>query len=178
MKTLNMNELARRYCPELFKSAVAADEYPAWHPNRQVITSVKDDFHLQQVQECIRQHAQAVVAFALVPFQQDSLSIELQFIGNEEALAFDKAYRQVRLHKPNTKANGLATKLFKHRMYILPDGRAFLLYARWDQSRRIGKVIACQNPDGTVTVANEIVDDDVLRKCRLIPKGEEPWTLR
>lgn len=31
--------------------------------------------------------------------------------------------------------------------------------------------------DGTATLANEIVDKDVLRKCWLIPKGEEPWTL-
>jgi hypothetical protein len=178
MTTLTMNEITGRYFPALLKNAVAADEYPAWQPHRQVITNVNDDFHLPQVQECIRQHAPTVVAFAIIPFHQDSLSIELQFVGEKEALAFDKAYRRVRLHKPKANVNGQTTKLFNHRMYILPDGREFLLYGKWDQSRRIGKVIASQNPDGTLTLANEIVDEDVLRKCRLVPKGEEPWTLK
>jgi hypothetical protein len=178
MNALTMNDFAHRYFPALLKNAVAADEYAGWNPQAQVITNVKDDFHFPQVQECIREHAHAVVAFAIVPvFDEDSLSIELQFVGEGEALAFDKAYRRVRLHKPKTKGKGPVTKLLKHRMYILPDGREFLLFGKWDQSRRIGKVIAGENPDGTGTLANEIVDDDVLRKCRLIPKGEEPWTL-
>jgi hypothetical protein len=182
MNTFTMTEIARRHFPALLNRAVAADEWVAggqeWNPHAQVITNLKDAFHLPQVQECIRQHAHAVVAFAVVPvFDEDSLSIELQFMGKEEALAFDKAYRRVRLHKPKTKVKGPATKLLKHRMYILPDGREFLLYGKWDQSRRIGKVRSSQNPDGTLTLANEIVDEDVLRKCRLVPKGEEPWML-
>ncbi len=178
MKTVTMTEIARRYFPDLLKNAVAANEYPAWEPHSQVITNIKDAFHFSQVQECIRQHAHAVVAFAIVPvFDEGSLSIELQFVDKEQALAFDKAHRRVRLHKPKAKGEGPVTKLLKHRMYILPDGREFLLFGRWDQSRRIGKVIASQNPDGTGTLANEIVDEDMLRKCRLVPKGEEPWTL-
>ena len=178
MKTSSMNEVAQHYFPALLKNAVPADEYPTWEPDSQVITNVKDDFHFPQVQECIRQHADSVVAFAIVPvMHQENLSIELQFVGEKEALAFDKAYRRVRLHKPKAKVNGPATKLFNRRMYILSDGREFFLYGKWDQSRRIGKVIASQNPDGTGTLANEIVDEEVLRKCRLVPKGEEPWTL-
>lgn len=178
MKTQNMTEMARRYFPDLHRNAAAADNYEGWQPNRQVITSTKDDFHFPQVQECIRQHAHAVVAYAIVRiFDEDSLSIELQFVGAGEARAFDKTHQRVRLHKPKTEAKGPVTKLFKHRMYILPDGREFLLFHKWDTSRRIGKVIASRRPDGTVTLANEIVGEDVLRKCRLVPKGEEPWTL-
>ncbi|MBM4068847.1 MAG: hypothetical protein FJ271_07865 [Planctomycetes bacterium] len=60
-------------------------------------------------------------------------------------------------------------------MYILPDGREFWLYFKWDSSRRIGKVIAEQGGDGKFTLKNEIVDDDVLMTCRLVPKGQEPW---
>lgn len=182
MKTVTMKEIARRYFPALLKNAVPADEWEAvgqaWNPHSQVITNVKDTFHLPQVQECIRQHAHAVVAFVIVPvFDEDSLSIELQFVGKEQALAFDKAHWRVRLRKPKAKGKGPVTKLLKHRMYILPDGREFLLFGRWDQSRRIGKVIGGRGPDSTLRLANEIVDEDVLRKCRLIPKGEEPWTL-
>ena len=183
MNAFTMTEIARRYFPALLTRAVSADEWEAsgqeWNPHSQVITNLKDAFHLPQVQECIRQHAHAVAAFAIVPvFDEDSLSIELQFEGKEQALAFDKEYRQVRLHKPKGKANGSTTKLFKHRMYILPDGRQFLLFGRWDQSRRIGKVVAGRTTDGTLRLANEIVDEDMLRKCRFVPKGEEPWTLR
>lgn len=182
MKTFNMTEIARCHFSALLNHAVPADEWEGggqeWNPHSQVITNLKDAFHLPQVQKCIRQHAHAVVAFAIVPiFDEDSLSIELQFVGTEEALAFDRAYRRVRLHKPKAKGERPVTKLFKHRMYIFPDGREFLLYGRWDQSRRIGKVLSSQNPDGTFTLANEIVDEDVLRKCRLVPKGEEPWML-
>jgi hypothetical protein len=183
MNTFAMTEIARRHFPALMAYAASADEWEAggqeWNPHSQVITNLKDAFHLPQVQECIRQHAHTVVAFAIVPvFDEDSLSIELQFIGRDEAQAFDKAYRRVRLHKPKVKANGPTTKLFKHRMYILPDGREFLLFGRWDQSRRIGKVVVGRSLDGTPRLANEIVDEDVLRKCRLVPKGEEPWTLK
>src|SRR6185312_5085012 len=58
-----------------------------------------------------------------------------------------------------------------------PDGREFLLFGKWDQSRRIGKVVAGRTTDGTLRLANEMVDEDVLRKCRLVPKGEEPWMM-
>ena len=179
MKASPMNEFARRYFPALLEYAVAADEYPAWEPDSQVITNVKDDFHLPQVQECIRQHARSVAAFAIVPvLNEDTLSVELQFVGKAEAAAFDKAQRRVRLHKPKARTSGPVMRLFKNRMYILPDGREFLLFGKWDRSRRIGKVVVSRNPDGSGTLANKIVDEDVLRKCRRIPKGQEPWTMR
>lgn len=178
MTAVTMTGIARRYFPDLLKNAVAADSAKEWQPDRQVITSTKDDFHFPQVQECIRQHAHAVVAYAIVRiFDEDSLSIELQFVGPDEARAFDKTHQRVRLHKPKSKVKGPTVKLFKHRMYILPDGREFLMWGKWDQSRRIGKVIATRNPDGTGTLANEIVDEEVLRKCLLVPKGEETWEI-
>jgi hypothetical protein len=47
----------------------------------------------------------------------------------------------------------------------------------WDQSRRSGKVMVGRTTDDTLRLANEIIDEDLLRKCRLVPKGEEPWTI-
>ena len=96
---------------------------------------------------------------------QDSLSIQLQFVGQKEAQAFDKAYWKVRLHKPKTKVNGPATKLFKYRITSSPMAGNSCSSGRWDQSRRIGKVIAGRAPDGTTRLANEIVYEGVLRKC-------------
>lgn len=74
---------------------------------------------------------------------------------------------------------GLGAKPSYYRVGYCPavvDGE-FLMWGKWDQSRRIGKVIATRNPDGTGTLANEIVDEEVLRKCLLVPKGEETWEI-
>jgi len=165
------------YFPGIFDKAVRADKWEAqgnqWEPQAQVITSVKDDFHCPQVRECIRQHAEGLVAYFIAPSLGDSVSIELQFRTDELAKAFLKDYRKVRLHRPKTKSENRAKPLLNHRMYILPDGREFWLYAKWDMSRRIGKVLG-QQPD---ILENHIVDEDVLRNCKVVPKGEEPWRL-
>jgi hypothetical protein len=163
------------YFPGIFDKAVRADLWEAqgnqWEPQAQVITSVIDDFHYPQVRECIRQHAEGLVAYFIAPSLGDSLSIELQFRTDEEANVFLKAYNKVRLHKPKTLTEGRAKRLLNHRMHILPDGREFWLFGKWDTSRRIGKVPGRQPS----SLENHIVDEDVLRKCRIVPKGEEPW---
>ena len=169
------------YFPGTFDKAVRADRWEAqgnqWEPEAQVITNVKDDFHYPQVRECIRQHAQGLVAYFITPTLPDVLSIELQFRTDDEANVFLKAYNKVRLHKPKTRSGGKAKPLLNHRMYILPDGREFWLYGKWDTSRRIGKVLLGRQPGSPnqIVLDNHIVDEDVLRKCRIVPKGEEPW---
>jgi hypothetical protein len=147
-----------------------------WEPQAQVITNVKDGYHLPQVQACIQQHAHGVVAYAIVAvLDRDTLSVELQFAGEDEAAAFLKAYGRVRLHKPRPRAETRGRRLYTDRMYVLPDGGELWLFARWDRRRRIGKVIAHRNQDGGCTLVNKIVDESVLRGCRLVPRGEEPW---
>ena len=100
------------YFPGIFDKAVRADRWEAqgnqWEPQAQVITNVKDDFHYPQVRECIRQHAQGLVAYFIAPTLPDVLSIELQFGTKEQADAFHKAYRKVRLHRPKTRSEGKA----------------------------------------------------------------------
>lgn len=176
-----MRERAAQCFPGIFDGAMPADEFQSagyeWEPEAQVITNVKDGFHFPQVEQCLRQHAEGIVAYAIVPvLDGHTLSIELQFGSEAQSRAFQKSYRKVRLHKPKTTNVHSATKLHNGRMYILPDGREFLMYAKWDNSRRIGKVVA-QRSDGTLALANEIVDEDVLRQCRVVPKGQERWGL-
>lgn len=185
MSGQDMKQYAQRFFPALLEKAMPPDEYEAtgqrWEPEPQAITNVKDDFHLKQVQACIGQHALGVVAYAIMPVcDQDTLSVELQFAGRDKAMAFLKAYNKVRLHKPKAEqtTGRRAVPLRTNRMYILPDGREFWMYGKWDRSRRIGKVIAGRNPDGTCTLENEIVDEDVLRQCPVVPQEEEPWRFR
>lgn len=172
--------LAKHHFPGILDQAVPADEWEQagqeWEPDAQVIANPIDNFHFPQVRECLRQHSSGIVSYAIVRlFDSDTLSVELQFASATEKNAFLKTYGKVRLHKPKSPSSGTVKRLFRNRMYILPDGREFWLHYKWDNSRRIGKVVADRLPDGRLELANEIVDDAVLRRCELIPKGQEPW---
>lgn len=170
--------LATTYFPGVFDKAQTADDWGAdggeWGPQAHVVTNVKDDFHFAQVKACIERHAEAVVAYCVTPaLGGDVLSIELQFGTTQQWLAFRKSYAKVRLHKPRPKGikGGRQARLLNGRMYVLPDGREIWLYGRWDRSRRIGKVLG----SAPGTVESCIVDEQVLRQCRVVPAGEEPW---
>lgn len=173
-----LDPLAFAYFPGLFDKAQTPDEWEAgggrWEPQAHVVTNVKDDYHFPQVTACLKRHAEGVVAFRITPtLGGDVLSIELQFGTAEQWSAFRKAYGKVRRHKPKPKGmnGGGRPRLLNERMYVLPDGREFWLYGKWDRSRRIGKVLG----SAPGTVENCIIDEHVLRQCPVLPAGEEPW---
>jgi hypothetical protein len=69
-------------------------------------------------------------------------------------------------------------RLLNRRFYRLPDGRPFLLIGKWDgQGNRLGKVQAGSvTSDGIIPLDNEVVQEEVLRRCPLIPREEEPFS--
>jgi hypothetical protein len=77
-------------------------------------------------------------------------------------------YAQPRLHQ----------RLHKGRFYRLPDGQAFLLLGKWDShGNRWGKVqVGAMTSDGMIPLRNEIVPEEVLRRCPVIPQEQEPFS--
>jgi hypothetical protein len=69
-------------------------------------------------------------------------------------------------------------RLYKGRFYRLPDGQAFLLLGKWDShGKRWGKVQAGpMTSDGVIPLRNEIVPEEVLRRCPVIPQDQEPFS--
>ena len=62
-------------------------------------------------------------------------------------------------------------------MYLLPDGREFYLFWKYNKENRLGKVLVEPDKYGGrgSTLRNEVVREDILRECQLVPAGEERW---
>ena len=77
-------------------------------------------------------------------------------------------YDEARLHQ----------RLRTGRFFRLPDGQAFLLLGKWDShGNRWGKVQAGpMTTDGIIPLRNEIVPEEVLRRCPVIPQEQEPFS--
>src|SRR5690606_4746785 len=74
-------------------------------------------------------------------------------------------------------------RLYKHRMYILPDGTKFLYLSKWDHhGNLLGKVLAdagCTvNDDGAIPLDNKIVHRSVVEQAALVPRGQERFIRR
>jgi hypothetical protein len=112
------------------------------------------------------------------------LSLELEFGKDTESRdamrQCKKEYRQGPPKRPNVGSGQgrLHRRLQNRRFYRLPDGQAFLLVGKWDaDGNRWGKVQAGpETQDGFIPLGNEIVPEEVLRRCPLIPREEEPFS--
>src|SRR5262249_745143 len=112
------------------------------------------------------------------------LSVELEFgkdaRSREGMLKCKKEYEKGPPKRPKVGYDNarLHQRLYNGRFYRLLDGRAFLLLDKWDMhGNRWGKVQAGpEATDGIIPLANEIVPEEVLRRCPLIPRHEEPFS--
>jgi hypothetical protein len=112
------------------------------------------------------------------------LSLELEFVqsaeGRDAMRQCKKEYRQGPPKRPKAGSGQgrLHRRLQTRRFYRLPDGRAFLLIGKWDaEGNRWGKVQAGpESQDGFIPLENEIVPEEVLRRCPLISRDNEPFS--
>jgi len=163
-------------------------------PDIHIIETPDDAAASEWTQYILDKYVDAVVAYHIAPMLGGfTFSIELQFAATADgrATARDclKEYRsgfrkggvvprKKKLSK-DVAATERKTRLFMHRMYRLPDGQFFWYFARWDRhGNLIGKVESIDQPhQGGIPLENRIIHRSDLEKAKLIPKGEEPWTL-
>ena len=167
-----------------FQNAVNAPEFERrgneWNPHVHWVVPTHDEIESGFVQKLLDEYSEHVEAFFITSvFDDQTLSVELQFRDDEIGERCHKEYMQgfgkggvVALAKKAMQKK--ATKrLYKDRMYRLPDGEMFLYYALWDShGNLVGKVAAAND-----RLENRIVHRSVLEQCECIPKGEEPWTI-
>lgn len=69
-------------------------------------------------------------------------------------------------------------RLFRNRMYILPDGTEFFYYARWDgHGNLIGMALTdvgfSPNEEGGIPLENKVVHRSIVERGALVPTGNE-----
>lgn len=112
------------------------------------------------------------------------VSVELEFgkdsKSRQEMLKCKKEYEKGPPKRPRVgyDQGRLHQRLYNGRFYRLPDGRAFLLLGKWDMhGNRWGKVQAGpEAPNGVIPLMNQLVPEEELRRCPLIPRHEEPFS--
>ena len=165
-------------------SAVHARELTEdWKPQCHWIVQPGEPIEAEFVQGLLDKYGPEVKAYAITEFG-DSFCVELQFtdpaIGEQCNLDYVRGWRKggkVALKKKAANSNS-RKRLFRNRMYILPDGTDFFYYARWDgHGNLIGKVLteAGTSPDeeGYIHFENMIVHRSIVEQGSLVPRGHE-----
>ncbi len=170
-----------RFAAEARKILQNAIEAPAWQrqgnkfePTMHLVGGKPD---LKWTLNILREHAESVVAYSVGDNPVISFfSIELQFRSAEAMRECRKLVNKGRRKRtPQVQGNPpLHQRLQTGCMYVLPDGREFLLMGKWDEGSRWGKVIVANHGDNLI-LANQFVPDDVLRRCPVVPKDEQMW---
>lgn len=149
-----------------------------WQPHTHWVVSLAEENEARFVQSLLDKYADHVETYAFSPWSDDTFVIELQFLEtqigercNDEYL---KAFRKggVITNLKKSMKRQATRRLYKHRMYRLPDGELFWYYALWDgYGNLIGKVYDTT----TGHLRNKVVNRTVLEESDLIPAGQEPW---
>ncbi len=155
--------------------SIPADRFEAagglWNPDVHFIVMPSDEIAAKNVQSILDRYASGVVAHWIQEIDGGCYSIELQFsdpqVGDQCKKEYCRGWQSggpVTIAKKAQKQR--ATKrLFKHRMYILPEGTEFLYCGVYDGHGYVwGKVQVPEAGPGKVT--NQVVHRSVLEKCR------------
>ena len=155
-----------------------------WNPHAHFVVPTHNEEEAKVVQDLLDRYGKDVEAYAIDTVgDAETFSIELQFRDDDVATKCLKEYRSSKnaLKKrkketPKKAATSAAKKrLYKDRMYRLPDGELFWYYADWDANTAMGKVLDPLN--GPRAVTNKFYRREDLRECDVLPKGEEPWKM-
>jgi hypothetical protein len=158
----------------------------AFDPDLHMIENSRDAWAVQWLGRLVEKYDASIVAHFLAhDATTGDISLEVQFgkdaQGRELRRQCLNEYRKGPPRRPRAgyDRSRLHQRLLARRFYRLPDGRDFLLLGKWDgHGNRWGKVQdGPPHPDGTITVRNEIVPEELLRRCLLVPKEEAPFSM-
>lgn len=167
----------------------SAQEYEAqgnvFDPQLHFVENERDSRTFRWLTELVEKYDPFIVAHSLgTDPSSGTVSVELQF-GTDARLEMLKCRKEYQKGPPKRPKVGfdqgrLHQRLRNGRFYLLPDKRPFLLLGIWDShGNRWGKVqTGTPRQDGSVPVMNEFVPEEVLRRCPLIPRDEEPFGLK
>jgi hypothetical protein len=159
-----------------------------------IIETLADSASAEWTQHILDKYADDVIAYYIAPaVGNGTFVIQLQFAATPEGRTVATECRREYLsgfrkggqvprkkRELNAKTKpGRRKRLFKDRLYRLPDGTFFWYYALWDcHGNVVGKVEVMDQPrQDSVPLTNKILHRSELEAAELIPKGEEPWTL-
>lgn len=166
-----------------FHDALSAPDFERqggkWDPHVHWILPTNDEIEADFVQRLLNKYCEHVEAYFIHPvFDNDTFSVELQFCDQEIGKRCHREYMRgfgkggAVPKAKQARPNKAKKRLYKNRMYRLPDGEMFWYYALWDHHGSLmGKIYDGIND----RLQNKIVHRSVLESAELIPKGEEPW---
>jgi hypothetical protein len=167
-------------------SAVHASHISAdgWNPQCHWIVHPEDTIAAEFVESLLDKYGPGMKAYAITPLLGGCFCVELQFVdpilGRQCNLEYVQGWRKGGAVAREKKAANIKAgkRLFRHRMYVLPDGTEFCYFGRWDgHGNLIGKVLtdAGYSPDeeGIIPIENRIVHRSVVEQGFLVPKGEQ-----
>jgi hypothetical protein len=145
----------------------------------------RDAWTMRWLEALIQKYDASLVAHCLDEAPVTGMvNLELEFgkdaDGRAAMLQCKKEYQKGPPKRPKVGYDQphLHQRLHKGRFYRLPDGQAFLLLGKWDShGNRWGKVqTGAMTLDGVIPLRNEIVPEEVLRRCPVIPQEQEPFS--
>ena len=148
-----------------------------WKPNTHWIVPVEEDIERNFVQSLLDKYAPHLEAYFICE-AVGSYCIELQFcdsdVGTQCNTEYLKAFRKNGVVTNAKKAlDSKPTKrIYKNRMYALPDRTLYWYYAKWDGH---GNVVGKVYDSLTGCLENKVVHRSVLEQSMLLRKGTEPW---
>lgn len=169
-----------------FQDALSAPEFEKrggkWNPHVHWIVPTNDEIEADFVQGLLDKYSKHVEAYFIQSvFDPETFCVELQFRDEEVAENCRKEYMRGfgkggAVPKAKQALPKKAKKrLYKNRMYRLPDGQLFWYYALWDHH---GNLIGKIKDELAGCLCNKIIHRSVLEEAEMLPKGEEPWILR
>jgi hypothetical protein len=148
-----------------------------WKPDTHWIVPLEEDIEREFVQSLLDKYASHLEAYSICK-TLGAYCIELQFhdkeLGEKCNTAYMKAFRKNGVVTNAKKAlNTKPTKrIYKDRMYKLPDGKLFWYYATWDGH---GNVVGRVEDENSDLLIKKVIHRSVVEDATLLRKGEEPW---
>lgn len=166
-------------------NALSATEFERrggeWNPHVHWIVPTHEPIEASFVQRLIDEFASEVEAYSALPiFRKETFCIELQFrdddVGKRCSQKYLRAFRKGGEVVKTKQA--LATKpkkrLYRNRMYRLPDGELFWYFMKYDGHGFLSGWVYNSLEDELET---KVVHRSVLEQAELIRKGKEPWAM-